>query len=230
LRIANFKLLQCYFLTATLHISTVPYLLINYFGCHCTKYKLLFSLCLIISAATFFLISLLPMLISLLVFSLFHFPKCKSLFTYFLLISLLPMLISLLVFSLFHFPKYKSLFSSSLPKLLPFLSSLFSILSSLFFFFISQSTKLFFCLLFPFPCHNKSQNSPLQFPNCRPFLSKSSSDFFFFSAFPYFSFSSHFVNTTNLSSLQSWCEFHNLQWCDRVRTSRVWVFLRVILW
>ena len=143
--------------------------------------------------------------------------------TFFFLISLLPMLISLLVFSLFHFPKYKSLFSSSLPKLPPFLSSLF-------FFFISQSTKLFFCLLFPFPYHNKSQNSPLQFPNCRPFLSKSSSDFFFFLAFPYFSFSSHVVNTTNLSFLQSWCEFHNLQWCDRVRTSRVWVFLRVILW
>ena len=93
--------MQCYFLTATLHISTVPYILINYFGCHCTKYKLIF----------WFLFSLCLFLFSLQISLLF--PKCR-----------------------------------------PFLSSLFSLLSSLFFFFfISQSTKykVIFCLLFPFP-------------------------------------------------------------------------------
>jgi hypothetical protein len=50
---------------------------------------------------------------------------------------------------------------SSLPKVSAFLSCLFSLLSSLFFFFISQSTKLFFVFFFLCLCHNKSQISLL---------------------------------------------------------------------
>jgi hypothetical protein len=106
-------------------------------------------------------------------FSYFSFPYmlnyfgCQPATTYFL-ISLFPMLISFLVFSL---QISLQLFSSKLP---PFVSSLFSILSSLFFFFISQSTKLFFVFI-------TNLSSALLFPNCRLFSILSSLFFFFIS-------------------------------------------------
>ena len=76
------------------------------------------------------------------------------------------------------------LFNSSLPKL-PFLSSLFSILSSLFFFFISQSTKLFF-IFFSFPMSTNLRTLLFSFQIAAPFSLNLLLTSFSFRLFPIF--------------------------------------------
>ena len=172
--------------------------MLNYFSCQFASTY--FLICLFSFPYAYFSSSLLITNLS----SAFLFPNCR-------LFSLVFSLYSI-VFSSFLFLKVQTyflsllqislqLFSSQICRLFSLVFSLYSLVLSSFSFPKVQS--YFLSSFFLSPSHNKSQNSPLQFPNCRPFLSKSSSDFFFFSGFPYFSFSSHFVNTTNLSSLQS---------------------------
>jgi hypothetical protein len=86
----------------------------------------------------------------------------------------------LFLFSL-QFTNLSSLFSSQSVGF-----SLYSLVFSSFSFPKIQS--YFFFFFFLSLCHNKSQISPLQFPNCRPFLSKSSSEFFYLFGFSLFFF------------------------------------------
>jgi hypothetical protein len=133
-------------------------LLVTIFGCH------------------YFLFSLCSLLISLsLLITIFG--------CHYFLFSLCSLLISLLI------TIYKSLFTLLFPKCRLF-SLVISLYSLVFFSFSFPKIQSFFFFFFFFLslCHNKSQISPLQFPNCRPFLSKSSSDFFYLFGFSLFFF------------------------------------------
>ncbi len=101
---------------------------------------------------------------------------------HYFLFSLCSLLISLLI------TIYKSLFTLLFLKcrLFSLVISLYSLVFPSFSFPKIQS--FFFFFFFLSLCHNKSQISPLQFPNCRPFLSKSSSDFFYLFGFSLFFF------------------------------------------
>ena len=133
---------------------------------------------------------------------------------------------------------YKSLFRlfSSQSASFSLVFSLYSLVFSSFSFPKVQS--FFFCLLFPLPislCHNKSQISLL-------FNSQIATPFSLNLLLTSFSFRLFliFLSLPILSTQQISLLFRVsvnfiiciLQWCDRVRvrTSRVWVFLRVILW
>jgi hypothetical protein len=138
---------------------------------------LLISLSLLITifGCHYFLFSLCSLLISLsLLITIFG--------CHYFLFSLCSLLISLLI------TIYKSLFTLLFPKcrLFSLVISLYSLVFSSFSFPKIQSYLFFF--FFISLCHNKSQISPLQFPNCRPFLSKSSSDFFYLFGFSLFFF------------------------------------------
>jgi hypothetical protein len=162
----------------------------------------------IISAATTFsspyaaLLISLSLLITIFDCHYFLFSLCSLLISLSLLITIFGCHYFLLPMQLAYFSSHYNLqisLHSSLPKVSAFLSSHFSLLSSLFFFFISQNPKLFFFSSFSFPCVTTNLKSLLfSFQIAAPFSLNLLLTSFIFSAFPYFFFSSpsHFVNLT----------------------------------